>query len=324
MSALHSCRCSPNSMTASMSSRKRLTRRLSAPRDADFDPGSLCIFASPGTEERARGSFWDDRLRRAPDTCTEIVAQEAGHLLAKTIGRQETVALRDGPGLQALFRGRESVYVDISGLSHHVWAPLLREALSTLRTVWVVYVEPERYRPHPSPASAIMFDLSSSIGGVAPLPGFANLRGPKNEKDALFVPLLGFEGTRARQVAMTLDPVPEVVAIVGAPGFRAEYPSVTVACNQDFLDDYKAHSKVRIARASCPFEAYDALVEIRRDHPGSYLYVAPIGTKPHALGALMYAIDYPSTTEVMYDHPVRKANRTYGTGIAHVYCVKDE
>lgn len=307
-----------------MISRKGWTRRLISPQESDFDPDAACIFAVAGTEERARVPFWDGRVARSPETCCQVEWQQAGGVRVRLRGGTSEVALRDSLALRKLFLGRESIYLDISGLGHHVWAPLVREALLSVKTLWVVYAEPERYRPHSSPASAAMFDLSSSIGGVAPLPGFANLRGPREENLAIFVPFLGFEGMRARQVAMSLDPVPRVVPVVGVPGFRIEYPFVTVACNQEFLTDYQAHSNVRIARASCPFEAYRALEEIRIDNPGSYVYLAPIGTKPHALGAVWFAIDNPALTEIMYDHPVRKPQRTYGVGVVHVYCLKDE
>jgi hypothetical protein len=186
----------------------------------------------------------------------------------------------------------------------------------------VVYVEPEDYRPHPSPASATLFDLSDGFRGLEPLPGFANLAGPARERDALFVPFLGFEGTRARYLALTLDPMPPVIPVVGVPGFRAEYPQITAYSNEAFLRETRSSAEIRLARASCPFDAYSALEEIRKDHPGAFLYLAPIGTKPHALGAVWYAIDHPSDTEIMYDNPIRKVARTSGIKTAHIYQVK--
>ena len=39
------------------------------------------------------------------------------------------------------------------------------------------------------------------------------------------------------------------------------------------------------------------------EHSGSYMYVAPIGTKPHALGALLYFVSCLSDCEIIYDHP---------------------
>ena len=299
------------------------SRRIGSPRLGDFESDAACIFAAAGTEDRGRLHVWNERLAHTPESCCEVLHQEASQITVVIDGKKEVIALRDGDGLRRLFGGYNRAYIDISGLEHRVWAPLLRESFRALRTVWIVYVEPERYRPHSAATSGLMFDLSSSIAGIAPLPGYANLRGPNDEKKALFVPFLGFEGTRARQVAMTLDPVPRVIAVVGAPGFRAEYPSVTITCNQDFLDDHHAHADVRLARANCPFEAYRALSDIKSEFPGWFFYLALVGTKPHALGAIAFAIENPTTTEIMYDHPVRKPQRTYGIGTTHIYCMHD-
>ncbi|HVZ70946.1 MAG TPA: hypothetical protein VHJ20_01110 [Polyangia bacterium] len=306
-----------------MKTRKGLTLRLRHPRESDFSAEAVCVFSALGTEDRSRLPCWDDRISRDPGSCSEIVEQDASNIGVKIAGKEEKVSLRDRDSLARVFQSREIAYLDISGLAHHVWAPLVRVGLEVSRELWVVYVEPSRYRPHPSPASATMFDLSTEIGGVAGLPGFANLKGAKDETKAVFVPLLGFEGMRARQVAMALDPMPpNVIPIIGVPGFRIEYPFVAVSCNQEFLDEYAAHDQVRMSRASCPFEAYRVLEDIRRDLPGAYMYLAPIGTKPQALGAVWYAIEHPDDTEIMYDHPKRRPQRTSGVGPTHVYCLK--
>ena len=49
------------------------------------------------------------------------------------------------------------------------------------------------------------------------------------------------------------------------------------------------------------------------------MIVAPIGTKPHALGAVLYYLDHSRTVEVLYDHPVRKERRTLGTSRVCLY-----
>lgn len=183
----------------------------------------------------------------------------------------------------------------------------------------VLYAEPESYKPHPSPASATLFDLSVTFEGLAPLPGFARLAGPDDENRCLFVAMLGFEGNRPERLVLQLDPIPKVIPVVGVPGFQLEYPAFTVACNRVILDEYRAHSELRFARASCPFEAFETLREIRKDYPEHYMYLAPVGTKPHALGMILFAIANPNTTEIMFDHPIKKAGRTKGVGILHIY-----
>jgi len=282
---------------------------------------ALCIFASSGTEPRAHIPIWDEIRSKRSGLCVEVTEQRPREFVARIGSTERTLVLTDVAALHGLFSSRVA-YIDISGLAHHVWAPLIRAGLKSVDILYAVYAEPDSYKAHPSPASTTLYDLSEGFRGLEPLPGFANLAGPARDAASIFVPFLGFEGPRARYLAMSLDPLPKVIPVVGVPGFRLEYPQVAVVSNQEFLSENNAYSEIRFARASCPFEAYSVLDEIRRDNPGSFLYLAPVGTKPHALGVVWYAIEHSSDTEIMYDHPRRKPNRTEGVGLVHVYKLK--
>lgn len=297
------------------------TKRLASVRWAELPANARFIFALDEVEERANPDVWRDGIATSPERCVAILSSDESSMICRRDSQETTVALTDYASL-ALVTGAEDVFIDVSGLPHSVWAPLLKTALIEASSVRLMYFEPNSYRHHASPSSASLFDLSASFLGVQPLPGFANLVGPQDESDALFVPFLGFEGARARQVAMTLDPIPKVIPVVGLPGFKLQYPQLALSCNQEFLEENGAEPRLRYAAANCPFEAYTVLDEIRRDHPRSYLYLAPIGTKPHALGAVLYALDNPKDTEIMFDHPVKSPGRSSGVGTIHIYTVK--
>jgi hypothetical protein len=257
--------------------------------------------------------------RTEPARCIAIEHQAREHIVVNSRGASVAeIPLLNETALEHLM-SPDPMYLDISGLAHHVWAPLVSAARRLKKRLFVIYAEPESYKPHPSPASPTVFDLSTGFEGVAPLPGFARLSAPLDETKMLLVALLGFEGSRPEHLALEIDSVPTVVPIVGVPGFRIEFPTFTVACNRPFLDEYRAHGNIRWARASCPFEAFKTLTELKEDYPDYYMYLAPIGTKPHALGAVWFALENPTTTELLYDHPIRKPGRTEGLGIIHVY-----
>lgn len=295
------------------------TRRYPVLAVSDLLPHSSVVFGTFGTEPRCRLDAWLDLHTRDPRRCI-VVEKETSDEIGVS-GTSARIRLRDQPCLAALLPCNAAVYIDISSLPHHVWGPVLRAALGRNAPTYVVYAEPASYKPHPSPASPTLFDLSEELRGLAPIPGFAQLSGPPDEDRTLFVPFLGFEGSRPRHLALGLDPMPKVIPVIGVPGFRLEYPAFTVSCNRELLDEHAAHSEVRFARASCPFEAYAQLDELRRDYSGYYLYIAPVGTKPHALGALKFSLDHPAICEILYDHPVRKTGRTRGVGLVHVYDV---
>ncbi len=212
-----------------------------------------------------------------------------------------------------------SVYLDITGLEHRVWAPLLRGIRTRSNPAFCVYVEPGDYRFSSSPTEATIFDLSESIQGIEPLPGFASISGATDE-DALFVPILGFEGARFSFALESVQPDRERIhPIIGVPGFRPEYPFYSYLGNRLPLQETRGWQNVRYAPANCPFSLYQVLSELAESNPGRPLKVAPIGTKPHGLGALLYYLDHSSTTEILYDHPIRKARRTVGASRACVY-----
>jgi hypothetical protein len=185
-----------------------------------------------------------------------------------------------------------------------------------------MYVEPSRYRSHNTPATLGSFDLTVRFEGVRPIPGYVRLARRSESARRVFVPLLGFEGSRPRLVHAELD-ASRAVPVIGLPGFRMEFPAVAVACNQGYLEDVGASHKLRFARGSCPFDIYRVLSEIAVDEDSDHLQIAPLGTKPHALGAFLYRLQHADTSEIVYDHPVRRPSRTEGIGLTHVYRISE-
>lgn len=297
------------------------TQTLRALQASHLKKDSIFIFSAFSDEPRLRPAAWPELLQADPGACVEVVEQHPTSMLCRTNGTETRYSLTDLPALRELFRS-PNVYVDITGLTHGAWAALLRASMDYVESIAFIYTEPGAYKEHESPSSSSLFDLTAAFGGVAPLPGMANLSGPEKHAKSLLVTFLGFESARAKHIAFDFDPQPQIMPVVGLPGFRADYPQITISTNNDFLDETRAYRHVRYARASCPFDAYSVLSEIHRDNPGCYLYIAPTGTKPHALGAVWYALDHSRDTEIIYDHPVRKGKRTSGVGPTHIYCLK--
>jgi hypothetical protein len=167
-----------------------------------------------------------------------------------------------------------------------------------------------------------VYDLSTTRG-IEPLPGFARLS-KRNDEQGYFAPLLGFEGARLGHIFDQEEvDVVRTSPVIGMPGFRIEYPTYTYLANRDILSLDHMERRVEFARASCPFEAYRAIERIHAHAHGKHLRIAPIGTKPHALGAVLYAIGHASTVELIYDHPVRAKGRTRGSRGIYLFEVSD-
>lgn len=306
----------------SLRNRPLPTRIADRARDFRPEPGSVYVF---GRSIEDRSAHVDEWRGSSPDV--ELVVLDEFGPSEFSYGRgsgRARVGLRSLDQLTKFWTSLASAtrYLDITGLPHHVWAPLLRAGLEAGGLLRAVYAEPIEYRFQSAPRPEEIFDLSERIEGVSPIPGFASLTDERDESASVFVPLLGFEGARFQYLLEEVQPPGEkVVPIIGVPGFRPEYPFYTYQGNRLALWESGAWRNVRFAIANCPFSLFYALEDISRDYSGDRLKVAPIGTKPHALGAVLFVISSAEPVELVYDHPIRKAKRTEGSARILVYDV---
>ena len=277
------------------------------------------MFGSSGEERSAHSPAWE---ASAVDVrFVRVTGQADVSFDYQSSARQGTIMLRSEQQLREFWRGVDcrTVYIDVTGLDHKVWAPMVKSALGMGLTVLAVYVEPGEYRFSRGPREGDIFDLSERIAGIAPLPGFAYL-GEADEANTQFIPLLGFEGIRFKHVLEQMQPdKTRIIPIVGVPGFRPEYPFFTYEGNRPVLDETGAWARIRYARANCPFSLFYTLDDIAAASPGSHMKISLIGTKPHALGAVLYSLLSSRAVELVYDHPIRRQERTSGASRVLVY-----
>lgn len=294
--------------------RALFTDQLDGPDD--FTPEAGCVYLhSAGEEERSQHVL--SMQQRAPQ-CRFLRLVEVSEYALRVDGQSEEVALRNRSALVELLKstGATRIYLDMTGMSHSMWAPIVRVAIEEKYQISVIYLEPKIYAYSKSPREGEFFELTESKRGMGPLPQFASLRRVP-AADVCLIPLLGFEGARLRYVIEQVQPKNErIVPVLGLPGFRPEYPFHTAYANGSALKDSEAHRDIKFARANCPFSCFYVLTDIFSERPNQYFKVATIGTKPHALGAVLRAIVDPGThMELVYDHIRRKPKRT--TGIDH-------
>jgi len=289
---------------------------------AAFTPAanSVYIYGTTPEARSAHSAAWE--AKSSGVSFVRQVSHERWSAVFDAPAGPTNLELRNATSLSqfwAQFGGR-TTYLDITGLGHHVWAPLLRTASRTIDDLRVVYVEPVDYSRSDAPTEGEIFDLSEKIGGIAPIPGFASLSMIPGD-DFHLVVLLGFEGTRFSYLLENVQPPGgQVTPIVGVPGFKPQYPFYAYQGNKSPLLDSQAWKTVRYVTANCPFSAY-SLLEAIADSTKLPLKIAPIGTKPHSLGAVLYAIRMGASVELVYDHPIRTARRTVGSSRALVYRV---
>ncbi len=301
-----------------LSDRPLFTREFEDVQDFAPEAGSIYLY---GVTSEPRSEFAVGLMKRRPDiTFVEIRAQD-GLSFETDLAGFEHVFVRRRSRLEDFVDTLQGtpLYIDITGLSHSIWAPLVRVCLERDIQTRAIYLEPATYSVVPGPDSGELFDLSERIEGIAPIPLFATLM-DASEANVCFVALLGFEGVRFDHMLNEIQP-PEgkVFPIIGVPGFRPQYPFDAYLGNAAPLDKYRAARNLKFARSNCPFALYYALEDLAGRFPNDQLKIGLIGTKPHALGAILFAVANPDRVEIIYDHVKRKAGRTRGAARCLVY-----
>lgn len=288
-------------------------------RASDFSPEAGSIYLC-GVNDEARTTHVGNWEHRSDIEFARVEGESGSQF---RVGANQ-YSLRSARDLTALLESDDrarTIYIDITGLSYSVWAALLRTSLALDLDVRAVYVEPDSYTRSRAPVEGQIYDLSARILGISPLPGFATLSEIPS-REANFVALLGFEGARLRYAIEQAQPQQDrIIPIVGLPGFQPSYVFEAYLGNRGVLLETNSWSRVRYAPANCPFRCAYILQDISNKDPDRVMQVALVGTKPHALGAVLFALTSQRAVELMHDHPVHSVGRTSGTSRLFVYSV---
>lgn len=285
-------------------------------RDRYTPPSGSVVIAAPPETDRAT----------AIDVCLEldgcsvyIVATYEGSLIGLrdrsdgSAAGEISVDVRDSAVLGGLFSAPE-VVIDISCLDFSIWGPLINVALDDGVPLKVLYTEASDY------GAASSSDGMTTIGESwsprpGPIPSMLRLsRGAGG--DAVLVALVGFEGLRLQALISALDPS-ESIPVVGTPGVEYNSPFLAVDGNRLVILSLVDPTTMLMADALSPFDAALVLKDFRR-RDGRYFYVAPVGTQPHALGALLFWRE-DQNCQMLYDFPTRSSSYASGAGGSHLY-----
>ncbi len=189
-------------------------------------------------------------------------------------------------------------------------------------TVSVLYLEPRDYsRPqYDHVLHRRDFELSREFEPFSGVPGCVIRLSGDRPVRAVF--LLGYEGQRLSKALQENGLKPSRCSVVfGVPAFRPGWEMHSFANNVECIIEEGPMSTVLFAGADNPMAAYEAIQEAHVScdaSTGERLLVVPIGTKPHALGAALFACEHPEVG-VIYDHPTRSGKRSKNVATWHLY-----
>lgn len=199
----------------------------------------------------------------------------------------------------------KNVLIDITSLQHVVIACLLRTILLEIRPakVFLTYVKPENYIKEASQLYAFSVEFSAP----AAIPGFASCA----KNDEILVPFLGFEGIRLKNIIGD-ERYSEINPIIGFPSDDPMWQFETLKHCKDAIVEQDAQLKIRKCNADSVYSAYYELEKISNDYCDKHMVLAPLGTRPHFVAAVIYVLKHKRESRIIYDNAKEKDNYTSG------------
>ncbi|QDW27225.1 hypothetical protein FFJ24_021300 [Pedobacter sp. KBS0701] len=219
------------------------------------------------------------------------------------------------PGLKKFLANQSistsSVCIDITCLSQPILFLLVKIFLSEIKPkrLFASYTEPKKYlKVNKVLTDDEEFELYDGIVGCNySVPGFSKIN--RNDNEMLVAPF-GFERQRLISIYENVEPKGGLIPILGFPSFVPGWDLTALYMNYKVLSDAESEQKIKLCDASCPFGIYELLKLINSIYSQDFrLLLAPLGTRPHALGMAIFATKYKDC-HLIYDFPIEKNFRS--------------
>jgi hypothetical protein len=197
----------------------------------------------------------------------------------------------------SILGGDKNIVLDISCFTKPYFfyiIKLLRERFNILELT-VVYTEPQSYL---FPKGVFSY-YQSSTGplSILEIPGFSGYE-MRGEKRILII-LLGFDGDLSKEINEDISPK-ETIVVNSFPGYIPKFKDISLVINEKLTTN--KNIKLTYSKANNPFEVFNLLEQIQNINKNAFINIAPLGTKPMALGACLFAM-YNPKVRVVYPFP---------------------
>jgi hypothetical protein len=286
----------------------------------DFIPEEKSIYLYGNSIEDR--SLCPDRMKiRNREKVQFVKVIDNGNDFINIEGIENSININDFFEIGRLINGYNSeiVYIDVTGLNTRICASFIKQVVNmiyqkVLRQLYIVYFEPQKYSIDVFKSEGVYNDLADKIEGISPLPGFSAII-PVDQGDTYFFAFLGFEGGRFSYLLEKVQPVQEkIYPIIGTPGYRIEYPYYTYLGNKRAIRETECWKRRFYIAANSIVESYEMITSKCLKDERRLFRIAPIGTKPHAIGVILSALKHPNQIEIIFDNPKKIKKRTTGYG----------
>ncbi|HET7832541.1 MAG TPA: hypothetical protein VFK88_06210 [Gallionella sp.] len=221
-------------------------------------------------------------------------------------------------------RGCNSLLIEATTLNCPELLYLIRAARKEgVQTISFLYLEPEEYRRTLKGRLSDYrdFDLSGNRR-FRSVQGFGSNLTDIAPGHAVF--FLGYEKARLGQALEQEETLRDWSkhAVFGVPAFEPSWEIDSIANNIQYFS--ASSFEARYAGAASVEAAYGLLNQLMSDNKaGIPIVVAPLGTKPHTIGAALFLVEHPECDDaiLLYDHPQKNFDRSYNIRRWHLYDV---
>jgi len=230
------------------------------------------------------------------------------------------------PDLEKLLRDKKitgsNICVDITTLKQGILFILTNLLINRVKPArfFAAYTEPVEYKKRKISVlgETEEYDLYDKIVGSSnPVPGFTK---PQSPRDIMLIAPIGFDSQRLQTIYENIKPR-SIIPIVGFPSFVPGWNLTAIKMNFMVLKGAECIDMVKTCEAASPFEMFKLLEEEFHRHNHKYdIYISPLGTRPHCLGAALF-VSKNRSAYLIYDFPVEKKYRSESVLKADIYNV---
>jgi hypothetical protein len=222
--------------------------------------------------------------------------------------------------IEKIIKGKNSIGIDITCMPIPLFTQILRFIYKRHndKQLTIYYTEPLRY------TLDNLFDYSAFSGeiDIKAVPGFEGETSQIDEIKRVVFYLMGFEMTYLNKL-IPQDVNPNKIApINGFPSYFPKYKDISLINND--TNFYERDVEIFFSEANNPFETYNTMIMLKDKYKGFKIDIIPVGTKPMALGACLFALKNENNScRIIFPFPTEyKLNQSAGCGKLWEYRVK--
>ena len=199
----------------------------------------------------------------------------------------------------------KKIGIDISCFTKPYFFSLLRMFMtySEGQNVTALYTEPKSYIFR----GGSYLSYRSTIGplNIIGVPGFPGKE--KRNRENLLIVQLGFDGDIAR--ALIDEVAPDHIRFVnGFPGYHPKFKDLSLINNDTVIGRWAGKDSLLYSTANDPYDTFNTIEQIVSKNGDKAISIAPLGTKPMALGACLFALRNKDI-RIIYPMPKQYENK---------------